>query len=293
MSETPIVTRFAPSPTGLLHIGHAYSAHLAFETAIASGGRFLLRIEDIDTTRCRPEFETAILEDLTWLGLTWETPVRRQSEHFEDYRAALARLDEMSVLYPCFCTRAEIAAEIARSPSAPHGPEGPLYPGTCRSLSRDERRARIEAGDPYALRLDVSPATARVAGVLSWQDRHAGRVIAQPESLGDVVLARKDVPASYHLASVVDDHLQGITLVVRGMDLFQATHVHKLLQALLGYETPAYHHHGLLLDADGKRFAKRDTSVTLASLRAHGVDPKTLLEQLQPGRMTWTTPGEA
>lgn len=293
MAETPIVTRFAPSPTGLLHIGHAYSACLGYETAKASGGRFLLRFEDIDTTRCRPEFESAILEDLAWLGLSWETPVRRQSEHFDDYRAALDRLDEAGVLYPCFCTRAEIAAEIARSPSAPHGPEGPLYPGTCRSLSPEERRARIEAGEPYALRLDVSAAMARVSGTLSWQDRHAGKVIAQPESLGDVVLARRDVPASYHLASVVDDHLQGVNLIVRGEDLFPATHVHSLLQALLGYEPPAYYHHGLLLDADGKRFAKRDKSVTLASLRAAGVDPEALVKRLKPGRMTWTTSGEA
>ncbi len=215
----PIVTRFAPSPTGELHVGHAYSALMAHEAAIEAGGRFLLRIENIDITRCRPEYEEAIFRDLAWLGIRWETPVRRQSEHFDDYRAALAQLDEMGVIYPCFCTRAEIAAEIARSPSAPHGPEGPLYPGTCRTLDAAERARRIAAGEPYALRLDVAAAVARVGSALNWHDRHAGKVIAQPESLGDVVLARKDVPTSYHLAVTVDDHLQGVTLVVRGEDL--------------------------------------------------------------------------
>jgi glutamyl-Q tRNA(Asp) synthetase len=287
-----VITRFAPSPTGLLHIGHAYSAHLAFEAAMSAGGKFLLRSEDIDTARCRPEFETAILEDLAWLGLSWETPVRRQSEHFDDYRAALARLDEIGVLYPCFCTRAEIAAEIARSPSAPHGPEGPLYPGTCRSLSPEERQRHKESGEAYALRLDVSKAMAGVAGPLTWHDRRAGTVIAQPESLGDVVLARKDVPASYHLASVVDDHLQRVTLIVRGEDLFAATHIHRLLQALLGFAPPDYHHHGLILDAQGKRFAKRDKAVTLKALREGGVKPDELLHRLRPGRTTWTAPGE-
>jgi glutamyl-Q tRNA(Asp) synthetase len=275
------MTRFAPSPTGELHIGHAFSALAAYDAAQAEDGRFLLRIEDIDVTRCRPEYEEAIFRDLAWLGLTWEIPVRRQSEHFDDYSAALRTLEEMGVLYPCFCTRAEIAAEIARSPAAPHGPEGPLYPGTCRALDASERARRIAAGEAHAVRLDVAAAMARVATPLTWHDRHAGMVIAQPESLGDVVLARKDVPTSYHLAVTVDDHLQGITLVVRGEDLFSATHIHRLLQALLGLDTPDYAHHHLLLDEQGKRFAKRDRAKTLASLREEGVTPDALREQLR------------
>ena len=293
MPESPVVTRFAPSPTGLLHIGHGYSALAGYEAARASGGRFLVRIEDIDITRCRPEFEAAIFEDLAWLGLAWETPVRRQSEHFGDYRAALDRLDRMEVLYPCFCTRAEIAAEITRSPSAPHGPEGPLYPGTCRALSASERAQRMETGEPYALRLDVAAALGRTSKILTWHDRHAGTVIAQTESLGDVVLARKDVPTSYHLAVTVDDHVQGVTLVNRGVDLFQATHIHRLLQALLGYEPPDYHHHPLLLDAQGKRFAKRNKSVTISTIRASGLSPETFLKELRASRTTWTALGPA
>ena len=288
-----VVTRFAPSPTGLLHIGHAYSALIGFERAQAAGARFLLRIEDIDRARCRPEFEHAIPRDLAWLGISWETPVRRQSDHFDDYRAALDRLEAMGVLYPCFCTRKDIAAEIARSPSAPHGPDGVLYPGTCRRLSAAEQRVRIDAGEPYALRLDVQAALGRVDAPLTWYDRHAGKVIAQPESLGDVVLARKDVPTSYHLAVVVDDHLQGVTLVTRGEDLFAATHLHRLLQELLGCETPDYEHHPLLLDEEGKRFAKRDTAVTLAGLRADGVSPDEVIETLRTGRMAWTTSARA
>jgi glutamyl-Q tRNA(Asp) synthetase len=290
---TSIVTRFAPSPTGLLHIGHAYSALMGFEAAKAAGGRFLLRIEDIDTARCRPEFEASILEDLAWLGLLWQKPVRRQSEHFEDYQTALTRLAEMGVLYPCFCTRAEIAAEIARSPSAPHGPEGPLYPGTCRALDSLERNQRIAAGESHALRLDVSAAMAHVPGALTWHDQRAGEVAAEPEILGDVVLGRKDTPASYHLASVVDDHLQGVTLVTRGEDLFQATHVHRLLQALLSYAVPDYAHHVLIRNQDGKRFAKRDASVTLAALRDDGVTPSQILAALRSNRTAWTTSGPA
>ena len=283
MPDSPsIVTRFAPSPTGELHIGHAFSALAAYDAARAEGGRFLLRIENIDVTRCRPEYEEAIFRDLAWLGFAWETPVRRQSEHFDDYRAALARLEKMGVVYPCFCTRAEIAAEIARSPSAPHGPEGPLYPGTCRALNAEERARRVAAGEAHALRLDVAAAMGRIGSPLTWHDRHAGMVIAQPESLGDVVLARKDVPTSYHLAVTVDDHLQGITLVVRGEDLFAATHIHRLLQALLGFETPDYAHHPLLLDEQGKRFAKRDKARTLASLREEGVTPEELKKRLTP-----------
>jgi glutamyl-Q tRNA(Asp) synthetase len=267
-----IVTRFAPSPTGLLHLGHAYSALFAWVCARGAGGRFLLRIEDIDRTRCRPAFTDAILEDLAWLGLDWDGSVRRQSEHFEDYRRALDRLDAAGVIYPCFCTRAAIQAEIARMGAAPHGEEGPLYPGTCRALPAAERQARIGAGESYALRIDMAQAVAR-AGPLEWEDSEAGRVAADPLSHGDVVLARKDTPASYHLAVTVDDAIQAVTLVTRGRDLFGATHVHRLLQALLDLPTPRYWHHRLLTDASGRRFAKRDRSLTLRALREAGKTP--------------------
>lgn len=263
-----VVTRFAPSPTGLLHLGHAYSALFAQEAAQSAGGRFLLRIENIDAGRCRLEFDDAILEDLSWLGLSWETPVRRQADHLGDYRAALDLLDALGVLYPCFCTRAEIRAEVARSGHAPHGPDGPRYPGLCRSLDPGEAAARRAAGDPHALRLDVAKAVG-IAGALSWRN-DGTEIAADPMSLGDVVLARKDTPTSYHLAVTVDDHLQGVTLVTRGADLLHATHVHRLLQALLGYGMPDYHHHMLVTDAKGVRFAKRDRSATIADLRAAG-----------------------
>lgn len=267
-----IVTRFAPSPSGLLHIGHAYAALFAWERARQAGGRFLLRIEDIDESRCREEFVKAIFADLAWLGLRWEEPVRRQSHHLAEYRAALARLDGMGLLYPCFCTRAAIRAEIARAQGAPQGPEGPLYPGTCRRLAPAERAARIAAGEAYALRLDVAAAAAR-AGPLAWEDERAGTVPADPQSLGDVVLARKDAPTSYHLAVTVDDAAQGVTLVTRGADLFPATHIHRLLQALLGLPTPRYCHHRLVTDAAGERYAKRAGAPSLRALREAGVTP--------------------
>jgi len=270
-----VVARFAPSPTGLLHLGHAHSALFGWHQARAAGGRFLLRIEDIDQGRCRAAFETAVLEDLTWLGLTWETPVWRQSEHLAGYRAALDRLMEMGLLYPCFCTRAEIQAEIAASRSAPHGPDGPLYPGTCRRMDPVERADRLAAGHPHALRLDMTAALARVSGggPLIWHDGAAGAQQAAPERFGDVVLARKDVPTSYHLAVTVDDAAQGVTLVTRGRDLFEATHVHRLLQALLGLPVPAWHHHGLITDAAGRRLAKRDNARALRTLREDGMTP--------------------
>ena len=267
-----VVTRFAPSPTGLLHLGHAYSALFAWVCARGAGGRFLLRIEDIDHGRCRPEFTDGVLEDLAWLGLAWDGLVRRQSEHFDDYRRALDRLTGMGLIYPCFCTRAEIQAEIARAGAAPHGGEDPLYPGTCRALSADQRSVRIAAGQSYALRIDIAQAVAR-AGPLEWEDSEAGRVAADPLSHGDAVLARKDTPASYHLAVTVDDAIQGVTLVTRGRDLFGATHVHRLLQALLDLPTPRYWHHRLLTDASGKRFAKRDRPLTLRALREAGKTP--------------------
>ncbi len=267
------VTRFAPSPTGHLHLGHAYSALVAEDAARRAGGRFLLRIEDIDRGRCRPAFETAILEDLAWLGLSWEEPVRRQSDAFADYAAALATLDGLGVLYPCFCTRKAIRAEIEAAGHAPHGPDGPLYPGTCRGLDADSRARRVTAGEPHALRLDVARAAA-LAGPLSWTDADAGPVAARPQMFGDVVLARKDTPGSYHLAVTVDDHLQEVTLVTRGQDLFHATHVHRLLQALLGLATPAYHHHPLVTDDAGRRLAKRDGAVTIRGLREAGRAPQ-------------------
>jgi glutamyl-Q tRNA(Asp) synthetase len=272
-----VVTRFAPSPTGLLHLGHAYSALFAWVCARGAGGRFLLRIEDIDRGRCRPEFTDAILEDLGWLGLEWDGPMRRQSEHLGDYARVVDRLSAMGLIYPCFCTRAAIQAEIARAGAAPHGSEGPLYPGTCRALSSDEREARIAAGESYALRLDMAQAAAR-AGPLDWEDAEAGRVATDPLSHGDVVLARRDTPTSYHLAVTVDDAIQGVTLVTRGRDLFGATHVHRMLQALLDLPTPRYWHHRLLTDAGGKRFAKRDRALTLRALHAAGRTPAEVRE---------------
>jgi glutamyl-Q tRNA(Asp) synthetase len=267
-----VVTRFAPSPTGLLHLGHAHSALLGWRLAREAGGRFLLRIEDIDRTRCRPEFTDAILADLAWLGLDWDGAVRRQSEHVADYRRALDRLEALGVLYPCFCTRSAIKAEIARAGAAPHGAEGPLYPGICRSLAPAERAARLGAGEAWALRLDLAKAAA-LAGPLWWEDAAAGRIACDAASQGDVVLARKDTPTSYHLAVTVDDALQGVSLVTRGEDLFAATHVHRLLQALLGLPVPRYRHHPLLLDAAGRRYAKRDRALTLQALRAAGRTP--------------------
>jgi glutamyl-Q tRNA(Asp) synthetase len=268
-----VVTRFAPSPTGLLHLGHAHAALIAWRAARDAGGRFLLRLEDIDRTRCRPEFADAIARDLAWLGLAWDGAVRVQSEHFADYGRALDRLENEGLLYPCFCTRAAIKAEMARAAGAPHGEEGPPYPGTCRGLTAAERAARREAGAAWALRLDVAVALART-GKLWWQDETAGRVAADAARLGDVVLARKESPASYHLAVTLDDALQGVTLVTRGEDLFAATHIHRLLQALLDLPVPRYRHHALLVDAAGRRYAKRDRALTLRSLREAGRTPQ-------------------
>jgi glutamyl-Q tRNA(Asp) synthetase len=268
-----VVTRFAPSPTGHLHLGHAHSALVGWHAARAAGGRFLLRIEDIDGTRCRAEFTAAILDDLAWLGLDWDGAVRVQSEHLADYRAALDRLAAQGLLYPCFCTRAAIKAELDRAAAAPHGADGPLYPGTCRALAADQRAQRIAAGESFALRLDVAAALA-LTGPLWWEDDGTGRVAAEPASHGDVVLARKDAPTSYHLAVTVDDALQGVSLVTRGVDLFAATHVHRLLQALLRLPVPRYRHHPLLTDAQGRRLAKRDRALTLRALRAAGRSPE-------------------
>jgi glutamyl-Q tRNA(Asp) synthetase len=268
----PVVTRFAPSPTGHLHLGHALSALVGWHRAREHGGRFLLRIEDIDIRRCKPEFEDAILEDLAWLGIDWDGEVRRQSDHFDDYGTVLDQLTAQGLVYPCFCTRADVAREIAASAAAPHGPDGPLYPGTCRGLDAADRRARLQAGTEFALRLDSARAAAQ-AGPYAFEEEGEGPVAGQPLLFGDVVIARKDTPASYHLAVTVDDHLQDVTLVTRGEDLRPATHVHALLQRLLGYATPRYAHHRLLTDEQGRRFAKRDRAVTLRSLREAGVAP--------------------
>lgn len=269
-----VTTRFAPSPTGRLHLGHAFSAIAAHDFARAAGGRFLLRIEDIDPGRTREAFVDGIAEDLAWLGLTWDGPVVRQSRRLPLYAAALHRLKAAGLVYPCFCTRAEIAAEIAASASAPHGPDGSLYPGTCRRLDAAERARRM-AAEAHAWRLDVAAAMA-AAGPLHWIDGENGPVPATPEIHGDVVLARKDAPTSYHLAVTVDDAAQGVTDVVRGEDLYAATHVHRLLQALLDLPSPVYHHHALLTGPDGRRLAKRDGARALAKMRAEGTDPMAL-----------------
>ena len=276
------VTRFAPSPTGRLHLGHAWSALLAHDFARAREGTFLLRIEDIDPTRARTAFIDAIIEDLLWLGLEPDGEIVYQSERLPLYEEALDRLKAMGLVYPCFCTRSAIAAEVAASASAPHGPDGPVYPGTCRALSDTERAARRES-EPHSWRLDTAEAVAR-AGPLAWTD-HGREVAAEPLRFGDVVLARKDAPTSYHLAVTIDDAAQDVSDIVRGRDLYEATHVHRLLQALLGLPTPAYRHHPLLTDASGNRLAKRHGAPALADLRAAGADPERLAADLRAGRL--------
>lgn len=281
----PPVLRFAPSSNGFLHLGHAFSALMNFESARLSEGRFLLRIEDIDATRCRPEFEAAIYEDLAWLGVSWETPVRRQSEHLADYRAALDRLAALGLLYPSFESRTEIAALVkAREADGgwPRDPDGaPLYPGTAKSLAASERERRLRSGAPFALRLDMEAAR-RLAGDLGWIERgsgpdgETGEVLARPEAWGDVILARKDIPTSYHLSVVIDDALQGVTEVMRGQDLFRSTAVHRLLQKILDLPQPAYHHHDLIRDGDGKKLSKSSGAIGLRELRAGGMMPAQL-----------------
>ncbi len=269
-----IVTRFAPSPTGYLHLGHAASAMAGHDLARGAGGRFLLRLEDIDAGRCRPGFAEAILEDLAWLGLAWDGAVRVQSAHFDEYRAALARLEAMGLLYRCFCTRAAIAAALG----APHGAEA-AYPGTCRGLDQALADARAAQGEPYALRLRMDRAAA-MAGRLRYHEAAEGWVEADPRPHGDVVLARKDVPASYHLCVCHDDAAQEVTHVTRGEDLRAATDVHVLLQALLGWPHPAYAHHPLIRDAAGRRLAKRDRAATLRDLRDAGATPAQIREMV-------------
>jgi glutamyl-Q tRNA(Asp) synthetase len=286
------VFRFAPSPNGYLHLGHAFSALLNHDMTRATGGRLLLRIEDIDAARCRPEFEAAIFEDLGWLGVTWETDVRRQSQHFQTYRDALARLEAQGLLYPSFESRAEIARLVTERESEapwPRDPDGaPLYPGNAKHLSAAERARKIASGIPFALRLDVERALTQ-AGVLDWVETgcgpggETGTIAAAPPAWGDVVLARKEMPTSYHLAVVVDDALQGVTHVVRGEDLFWSTSVHRLLQTLLGLPAPTYHHHGLILDSDGKKLAKSTQATGLRELRARGVTPHEVRKMLGLG----------
>lgn len=275
------VFRFAPSPNGQLHLGHAYSALLNQRMARETGGRFLLRMEDIDVTRCTPELERGVLRDLAWLGLQWEEPVRRQSDHFDDYRAALERLIDADLVYPAFMSRGEVRARIAEHEAGgerwPRDPDGaPVYPGEDRHMSARERQALIDEGAPFAWRLDMASAIAHVGNTLDWDETgqgpegEAGRVRARPESWGDVVIARKEIPASYHLSVVVDDALQGITHVVRGRDLFHATAVHRVLQELLGLSVPQYHHHDLVLDDDGRKLSKSRGDTSLAALRESG-----------------------
>jgi glutamyl-Q tRNA(Asp) synthetase len=287
------ILRFAPSPNGYLHLGHAYSALLNHDMARDLGGRLLLRIEDIDVSRCRPEYEAAIYQDLAWLGISWDTSVRRQSEQFDDYRAALAKLEAQGLIYPSFESRSEIAALVAareRQGHWPRDPDGvPLYPGDARQLPAAERERRRRAGEPYALRLALGAAIAR-AGVLTWTETGSGPqgqtgiVEAAPQMWGDVVLARKEVPASYHLAVAIDDARQGVTDVVRGQDLFWATGIHRLLQALLGLPQPVYHHHKLILDADGRKLSKSTQATSLRELRAAGATPADVRRMVGLGR---------
>jgi len=280
------VTRFAPSPTGPLHTGHALAALVAHDLARRAGGRFLLRFEDIDAARCRPEHVAGSLADLAWLGLAWDAAPWHQSTRLAAYRAALDRLIDRGLAYPCFCTRRHIAAEVARMGAAPHGPEGPVYPGTCRRLSAGARAERLAEGAVPAWRLDAA-ACSTLAGSLTFTESgHApggapGTIAVDPALLGDVVLGRRDLGVAYHLACVVDDAAQGITLVTRGEDLLAATHVQRLLQAALGLPEPAYHHHILVRDPAGRRLAKRDAERSLAALRAAGTDPATLARDLR------------
>ena len=271
----PVVTRFAPSPTGALHLGHLHSALCGWTRARAAGGRFLLRIEDIDPGRCRPEHARTVLADLRACGLDWDGPVRVQSAHLAEYRATLDALSGLGLLYPCFCTRAAILADIAAAGSAPHrAPDGgTLYPGTCRHLPVADRAERIAAGVPHALRLDMALACREAGAGLSRYEEGQGRVVCRPDAFGDVVLARRDVPASYHLCATHDDAAQGVNSVTRGLDLLPCADLHRLLQALMGWPEPFYAHHPLLTDETGRRLAKRDRAASLRNLLDRGITP--------------------
>lgn len=286
----PETTRFAPSPTGALHLGHAFAALVAEAVARQSDGRFLVRMEDLDAGRCEPGFENAILDDLAWLGLHWDGPLCRQSERLDRYREALKTLTAQGLVYPCFCSRGNIAREIRAMATAPQGPDGPIYPGTCRRLTPDERNTRLAAAEAHALRLDTVRAVELLQGrELCFEETgrgptgETGLIVARPGLFGDVVLGRKDVGVSYHLAVVVDDADQGVTLVTRGDDLHSAAHVQRLLQALLALPAPRYRHHALIRNAAGRRLAKRDHAETLATLRGKGVTPKEIRQQLGLG----------
>jgi len=287
------VFRFAPSPNGHLHLGHAYSALVNDDMARQCDGRLLLRIEDIDAARCRPEYEAAICEDLRWLGIDWQHDVRRQSEHFGDYQSAVNKLEAMGLLYPAFESRSEIAALVAerdRQGHWPRDPDGvPLYPGRARKMPKAERERRRREGEPFALRLATDAAVAQ-AGVLTWTETgsgpqgQSGTIVAAPQMWGDVVLARKETPTSYHLAVAVDDALQGVTDVVRGQDLFWSTGIHRLLQALLGLPEPDYHHHKLIVDAAGRKLSKSTLATSLRDLRASGTTPADVRRMVGLGR---------
>jgi glutamyl-Q tRNA(Asp) synthetase len=286
-SFTNRVFRFAPSSNGYLHLGHAYSAMLNYALAQAAGGRFLLRIEDIDIERCRLEFEQAIYEDLDWLGLSWETPVRRQSEHFQEYASALVKLSALGLTYPCFCSRREILDVVAGQTDWPRDPDGsPLYPGVCRHLSQEQQQRRITAGEHASLRIDMEAALAKAGRHLDWRemgpDLQARDVAAEPALWGDVMLSRKDIPASYHIAVVVDDALQGVTDVVRGEDLFMATGLHRLLQTLLNLPAPSYRHHAVLRDASGRKLSKSSRAKSIRALREEGLSPAAVRDRLSP-----------
>jgi glutamyl-Q tRNA(Asp) synthetase len=278
--NAPIVTRFAPSPTGLLHMGHAYAAWVARELARQSTeGRFLLRFEDIDAPRVKVPYYEAIETDLQWLGLPWDHTPLRQSTRSAAYQAALDQLISIDVIYPCFCTRSEILAETARIPSAPHGPDGPPYPGTCRILSPAEQKKKIEAGIAHSWRLNSALAS-ELSGPLDFTDLRFNHIRVDPSLLGDVILARKDIGPAYHLAVVVDDAFEGVTHVTRGEDLLHSTHVHRLLQALLQLPAPKYLHHELVPDKYGKRLAKRADSQSIQLLRNNGKNPHEIFEQI-------------
>jgi len=279
MCQMNIKTRFAPSPTGNLHLGHAYAALFAE----ANGNQFVLRIENIDFRRCKPEFEKSIIDDLKWLGLRWQTPIRRQSDQMHKYSAALERLHKMELLYPCFCTRSDIQREIKNAGNAPHyketGGHYPIYPQTCKRLNLVEKKKYLDSNVPFALRMDMNAAI-QIAGKITWNDLNKGEQEAKPESFGDIVIARKDIPTSYHLSVVVDDNDQNINLVTRAHDLFSSSHVHRLLQALLGYDLPNYLHHSIIKDDQGNQLSKRDKPVSLQDLKNNGASPTQIRRRL-------------
>lgn len=270
-----ILTRFAPSPTNNMHLGHVYSARLAYDMAKRTGGQFIVRIEDIDHQRCKNEYTQGILEDLQWLGLLWDSEIRYQSQHIEEYQKVIAKLDKMGVVYPCFCTKKEILAEIERAGQAPHLGETIDYPRTCTHLSKAEIEQKISRGKSYAMRLDAVKAFNLIGHNVTWYDELAGDMTVTAGDIGDVVIARKDIgTTSYHISAVHDDYLQGITHIIRGVDLFETTNIHCVLQALLGYPTPTYHHHLLLIDPEtGHRLAKRDNAMTIKTMREEGLTP--------------------